>query len=358
MMSNIVNIPEVINMLKSDAIVSASNSLGITCNKMCDIFSILLGDCYNEWNLANNILKFIKQLNFTDTQVGEIEYTIDDVANHIVPKYYNLSIDDVLIDAYKKYYNIKKSKGAAIIRLIRNIEDQNCLVCCNNFGVDKCIIFRCCSNIICVPCCIQGCKFTKVNNIISGTCIKCRSVVYNKDLIVLSKNFDLEQIVKENIEYADLKINSITKNDIIINIIHNNPVNREPTTLAINNILNGLKKLPQPDNNQRKYVIYSNYEEASIKLHNSLISANIKAVILNKHVDDKLTQFKAGIVNVIIIDKKQAAGLDLYYATDLIFIQLPSDPEYEKQIIGRLQRYGREYEATVHILEYQSISDI
>ena len=69
-----------------------------------------------------------------------------------------------------------------------------------------------------------------------------------------------------------------------------------------------------------------------------------------KHVIEILRKFKEGKIKVIFLNSKNnGAGINLQEATDIILYHRMND-SFQKQIIGRVNRIGKDNELIVHHL--------
>jgi hypothetical protein len=57
---------------------------------------------------------------------------------------------------------------------------------------------------------------------------------------------------------------------------------------------------------------------------------------------------------LLINSKQKCAGLDLQFATDLVYFHVISDENVESQVAGRIQRLNRQFNGRIHYLMFRN----
>jgi hypothetical protein len=182
------------------------------------------------------------------------------------------------------------------------------------------------------------------------------------DLVVVSE-VDLTAIKEEKDQILEIMAPR-TKLEVIVELVktHTTTYVRIEDNDAIhnNNIMAGMIDLPAPSDVDRRYLICSEYEETTAAAFNAIRAEGIQVLKLEGTAERQrtiLNSFRSGETAVLMIDRSHVAGLDLAYVTDLIFMQTMDNTELAKQVIGRIQRYGRTTQGTVHLLNYTLASN-
>jgi SNF2 family DNA or RNA helicase len=223
---------------------------------------------------------------------------------------------------------------------------------------------RCCGKILCAGCGIQGTKLTRYGKAVEGKCPNCRARIAFTDLIFINGNFDLDSIITDTPEYKqdikrveNVKINN-TKLSVLMNIINNKPDARQKKNVVIAGMLEGINELPEAPVDKRKIIVFSKFEESLNSLETQLKTANVCFRRLggtSAQIHATATEFQdTNNIKVLLINgEKYASGLNLQSSTDLVFMHKIVDRNIEAQIIGRIQRLGRQYKAHIHYILYE-----
>jgi SNF2 family DNA or RNA helicase len=332
-------LPDIITVKNNDEYIETSMNLS-TPNRImidCDIpqFIKLLENHIpsNVMNMINagNISNAIKTLNcHMDTQ---------DNIFKIISKNYKLSIKNILIDIEaekkKKYINNKskiehknkiakmetikdkiEKKLLSLQKSIYDINDEMCPICMNDF--EKPTLVDCCAHKYCFTC------LTIILQSSHNKCPICRKIITKNRMHVL----DIESDVSNNSDdEIDEKVIKKDKLNELLNII----------------------------DNERRFIVFSNFDETFVKMEDEFYKNNIKYGILNKNNSkDMIDRFKNNDINVLLLNTEYfGTGLNLQFATDIILYHR-FVPEFEEQIIGRAQRMGRTTKLNVYYLMYEN----
>ena len=367
---------EVMEMLNGDAIETAAEKIGIKSTNVSDIFQTILGNQYNKYKKAKDVLEYIELVEPLQGNRKSMESNIDtadtykksDLFNKRPIEYNYPNLKNLLDSTKKEYIEIKKNSGIAIERVKNNIKEGECVICSSDLDDEDedIIIVKCCCITVCGMCCF-GTIFPNKSQ--HGQCSNCREKLTLKSLIYLNGNFDLNNIIEENITSDEENITSDEEKEkserdkytAILEIIKGEkPIEQLEVDININNLLNGNCKTKVVSYN--KVLIFANYEETLDKINKLLHTNNIKfwklggshssiSNIVNEF--DNCNQSCALIINSI----KHCAGLNLQSCTDLVFAHKILDSNIETQVVGRGQRLGRTSQLKVHYMFYQNEYD-
>jgi SNF2 family DNA or RNA helicase len=362
----------IMEMLNGDAIRAAADVAGIRSNNVADIFKKILNDQYKKYALASNTITWIESQNINSIlrlpppPQGEVYHQ-----KHIYeqkPIEYNYQDIKNKLEAVKSVCIADKEKSdIAISRVKNNIKEGICPVCYCDLGEDDSVIVRCCGKVLCALCGNKCLGFVKIDKSISGKCPNCRRLIGYTDLVHIDKEFNLDDIVSENPD-CDLLENSAvaedekpaSKFDILKGIILGEDIpNKVQKTVRVPGILVGIKQLPDAPVERKKVIIFSAFDESLNTLEKNLRDEQINYKRLGgtaAQLNDIALDFQNsnGGVNVLLINgHKYASGVNLQSATDLVFMHKIIDRNIEAQIIGRIQRLGRQYRANIHYILYE-----
>jgi len=365
-------------MLNSDAVDSAAESLGIKQNSVVDIFTTVLGKKFSDYRFAGDLLAFI------DYQ-QEREHERKAMADNPDPedKYYGKTrllkfenieykypgVNTLLDDTKTEYRGIKELNGTAIQRVKDNIAHGSCPVCRENLETFKSVIIvKCCNTVFCNSCGIQAQLLQRYKN---GRCSNCRRSLTVKDLIYIGSEIKLENILSEQFEddapEAEVKVPEVptskprvrpfTKYTAITDIIRRDPVESQRVDMHLAGMMKGSAHVAEPA--VRKVLIFANYDETLSKVSKELKEQKINHWVLHgsaSEIDRTARQFTdcSDACALIINSTKHCSGLNLQTATDLIFMHKIIDTNIESQVVGRGHRLGRVTPLNVWFFTYQT----
>ena len=380
---------DIMEMLNGDAIETAAKEVGSHSSNVNDVFQKILGDQFNEWKTEKAHITYIKttKSNYPslpepprDKNNRQMEQFNEADFNKMKIVKFKFSSVPPLIEKYLPIHTKKHEEASIKIQRVKdNISAMDCPICFEDLDMETTFIHKCCGNITCKVCSIEASKFmaNEKKTDYFGKCSKCSAKLsFKNDIIVLDKNFDLSKINEDVLDYdADAdrlareaeeaaaleeepKNEPLSKIDVLMQIINQDiKYKRSTIQMDVQNLLIGSKDLPEAKPDERAFVVCTSYEEIINKILNQCKAEGIPAAHLQgsaEHMDMTITEFREKRIKLLIINqKKHAGGLNLQFATDLIFIQKMANPELEKQVMGRLQRYGRTTKANIHILVYQ-----
>ena len=141
----------------------------------------------------------------------------------------------------------------------------------------------------------------------------------------------------------------------IINQKHNMIINSNENEPHINTKLEHVYKLL--NDNNRKFLVFSNFSSLFNKYLKNFKSNNIKYGILkgnNNVINKRLRDFKSGKTRILLLNGKHyGSGLNLQDASDIIITHKISK-DVETQVVGRANRMGRKGELNIHYIIFDN----
>ncbi len=382
-------INQITEMLNGDAISSAAEVAGIASSSVADIFSKILGDKYNAYSFANNLLDFIGFIRFEDDE-GRLlplqqhpdpqnaRYGKKQLLEIIKPEYKYHGLNQLLDSTEEEYKKVKEVNGIAVERVKSNILSGDCEVC----GLDlktaeNVTINKCCNVVLCGACGMKcqavGSRSTKLR----GRCVKCREEINIKDIIFISNpEKTLEKISEEEIDDAPIIVNKPknmgprTKYTGMMDIIRGTPLDEDKRVdMQLPNMMKGGFICPEPK--IRKVLIFASFDETLKKVKETLdkekldldgpdTPANrVHYWVLggtSSEINDTVVAFTncTHTCALVINSSTHCAGLNLQTATDLVFMHTINDRAVESQVAGRGHRLGRKTPLNVWFMQYDN----
>jgi len=368
-------INRITEMLNGDAIGEAAEAAGIKSTNVADIFQKILGDKYEKYMFAGDLLAFIDDALDNSDNWEEAEKTQKYGKKNLLEfqpiEYKYPGIKTLLKDTQEEYKQIHETNGIAIERVKANIRHGKCPACREDLeDVESTAITRCCGSVLCGEC---GIKMQNLNDRykkLRGRCSNCRKEITIKDLIYI-ENFDLNKISNEEIESSDEESDEekeqskkeqnkkeATKYTAIVDIIKGNPVpNSKRVDMHLPNMMKGSAYLAEAP--VRKVLVFANYSETLDKVVEELKEEKIhywRLMGTANDIDKISSDFtKCQTTCALVINStKHCSGLNLQTATDLVFTHTIIDQAVESQVAGRGHRLGRTTPLNIWYLQYDS----
>ena len=384
-------------MLNGDAISTAASCLGINTNSVADIFEKFLGDKYkdriNSVDIMDCIKRALNQLanaqvhpegkNYSDAALNEFRSQLKkkkDIEIH----YYSQSLFNMLNELLAEYKEIYTKCSIAIDRVIANVKEGECQVCCLGLEDIDVFIVKCCGIILCAECGIKGNQIKKIYCYrskswkVGGKCANCRANVDPKtDMIYLDQSFNLEKLIDENVrgdekeeiieepvvKAVEPEIEEIKnpKLKALYSIITSRePENKTEVKMHINHLIEGKKDNPAGPEVPKKVLVFANYNETLSLIEEFLAGKDITYLRLGgtfQEMGRTVDKFKNSDIPVLLINSQHnCAGLNLQFANDLVMFHHIRDANILSQVTGRVQRIGRIYNSNIHFLLYNNES--
>lgn len=382
-------------MLNGDAVKTAAEMVGIKTTSIADIFQKMLANKYAKYICAKKMLRVAREAHAVlsatpphhEGKIHSMKSTnkfIATLRGGIVPtpKYSSDRLLHEVAQVIASAEEDERTTGLAIQRVVDNIREGSCQVCCIEFGIGGTFIMKCCGLIICEECGIKGNQMTRrlmhgVYDII-GSCANCkRRVSLSADMIYIDEQFDMEKlldavgdedepIVPPPAEGASAEVDEPAADDIkspklraLLDIINGRvPPMRTETTISIRGMISGDVDKPLPAREKTKAIVFANYKETLASIEETLLARDIPYLTLGgtyREIAATVDKFAQSDIPVLLINSQQhCAGLNLQFSTDLVFFHKIVDSDVEAQVIGRGQRIGRKYNLRIHYLCYKN----
>lgn len=388
----------IMEMLNGDAIGTAADALGIKTNSVADIFQRVLDNKYEKFIHDQDVLAILERVKsdlITKLEPHEdgkrhSATDLEALRAQIIkktmptPKYYSVNFDQFIDEMTAEFRIAKEQDGIAINRVIDNIKEGMCQVCTLPLIDFDTFIVRCCGLIVCDVCGIKGNQITKrydykvKGEVICGSCANCKTVIYpQKDLIFVDKNFDMEAILKAKGDEkpAEPIVEPVVEPDpveetpsepeiknpklkALLSIIKGEiPESREKIDINIPHLLTGCVDIEPDLTRQRKILLFANFNETLNLVENFLNERSIPFLRLGGTYQEKaeiVRQFKKHGTVLLINSQQNCAGLNIQFATDLVYFHKITDRNIEAQVAGRAQRIGRTENLRIHYLVYKN----
>lgn len=396
---------ELVQMLNSGAINTAAEMAGVSSKSAADIFETILGKKYAIYKKAVNVIKFIEKYDTdheremrlpaadipSDVEHPDHTYTKEKLLSLKVPEYKYPNLGQIFRDVKEEQTEIYKATDLSLKRVKENIKSGNCPICSESISEieGNIMICRKCSVTGCEDCITMACSFYPVDNTVKGRCPMCRVEIKITDMIHVSSNVELIDIVNDNFEskqpivsinqpntnneeiYKPIDehdtndINKRTKITALIEIIKGKiPVEFKEVDIKLEQLQTGKRERIESGNPYKKILVFTSYEESIDNITKALNLRNISywrlagsAANINQ-ISRKFNSHQGDSV-LIINSSKHCAGLNLQTADWLIYFHKVKDYNVETQIAGRGQRIGRKSTLRIGYLLYQNeVTDI
>jgi SNF2 family DNA or RNA helicase len=372
---------EIVEMLNSGSINTAAEKAGVAIKSAADIFKKILGKNYKLYKKSVEVLKFIEKYDtksYHDDRLPASEipedkehpdhtYTKEKLLSLKVPEYKYPNLGQLFRDVREEQQNINKTTNLALTRLKDNIRTGNCPICTESIKDIEGNLMICqkCSVTGCESCIIMACGFCSVDGIVKGRCPMCRRDIEITDMIHISENIELLDIVNDKFNTNTLEEKTIeekeepaqidehdnpdrrTKISALIDIINNKiPVEFKRIVNNVEKLQGGKNQIIESDLPYRKILVFTSFEESIDKISKALTLRNIAFWRLGGTSDNinqisrKFNTIKGNAV-LIINSSKHCAGLNLQTADWLVYFHKIKDSSITTQIAGRGQRLGR-----------------
>ena len=390
---------ELAEMLNGGAYKTAAKRLQIEKSSGADIFKCVLDQQYEKYRHDQRVLAAIDK--FKKLMVGlprdpERAPTFTDIeaackalkaGNAPTVRVYSVLLAQAVNEVEVEFKDALIKDGAAITRVIENVKGGSCQICQLPLCEFDTFIVRCCGLILCDICGIEGSHLKKHYNIeaktyeLKGKCANCRHEINPRvDLIFVDKDISVETLLgsyKYEDEPADMQpadvapvdtqpadtqpVETVDTNrpsnpklaallDICRGVI---PESREAVPVNIPQLLRGTKDIPQDANIIRKILVFANFDETLKLIEDMMIEHNIVFLRLqgtHKEKANTVKMFKEYGTVMLVNSSQSCAGLNIQFATDIVFFHKIIDDNVAGQVVGRGQRVGRTCNLQLHSL--------
>ncbi len=323
--------------------------------------------------------------------------------NKYIP-YYHDDIFNTFDEVESEAIQVKTEVSKIIDRVKENIKTGDCPVCCCPF--DDIIITKCCNLSICGACLkgsfwVRSDQKANKNNAITGSCANCKKPLdMSRDIVYVTRGINIDELVKTGIETnveikqqseIEAKVEPVEiqpetvdtsannenpaappkfdiekfinesgpKMQALYEIIHGKtPKSNEKCNYEISNLMQGVKDIPYVGS-IRKILLFAGYNETLYNVQKFTEKIGVKTFILQGRYStmcEILTKFRECTeTSILLINSNQnCAGMDIQYATDLVFFHKICNTQIEGQVAGRMQRVGRTSNFNIFYLIYNN----
>jgi hypothetical protein len=416
-------------MFNADALKTAASKAGVTGQaSVANIFEKILD---NKWEIYKKniaISKYIPKVRKIIQDLPNLESdqktinsgSLDNLKKNIkkpgpisavkgIVKYQQPLVDQTIDTLENENQTNKDENGKAIQRVKDNLRQGECPITCEPLANSEIVILRCCGVVISMAGAIDGLKIQKSTKMTSSACPNCRSVVTSNDIIQISREMNLDNIIEEegilndeetgidelptekvcdphldedideneldlvltdeiaaeNEANLEADIADSNKFNTIIKIIKGLDVSVRQSAdhIRIPSLLVGNNDKGEPTLEERKVLIFASFPETLTNLKAKLHKHKINYAALHgtaKQISETVERYFLPISNersiqvLLINGSKYCAGLNLQNTTDLVFTHKVMDQNVETQIAGRAARYGRVRNLNIHYVLYQN----
>ena len=393
---------ELVQMLNSGSINTAAEKAGVASKSAGDIFEKILEKNYALYQKSVNVIKFIDRYYDDDNRLPADQIPEDpEDNNHTynkcslfqlkVPMYKYPNLRTLMKDTREEQEKIRATTDASLRRVKENIKSGNCPICTSPIKeIDgNIMICKKCNVTGCEDCITLACSFYPVNNTVKGRCPMCRKEILITDMIHVSKDIELQDIVNDNFdgsaktepheikteekvpEYIPIDEHDTndpearTKISALIDVIQGRiPIEFKLADIQLEQLQSGEEKIIESPHSYKKILVFTSYEESIDNISKALNLRNIAfwrlagtAANIN-FISKKFNSYQGNSV-LIINSSKHCAGLNLQSADWLIYFHKVLNTNIETQIAGRGQRLGRKSTLKIgYLLHPNEISHI
>ena len=378
---NLGNAQQIREAINADSPKDAAKLANIESTNPLDMLNQLLGDGKKKYISACKTLKYIKKVQGKLYKLPEAkkdrypQKDIERLSKNIMAikiKYNSPPIEKLLKNAEENATEIKRKNGSALDRARDSLGMETCTICCDDMEDNDIIMTRCCNQALCATC---GFHSTINLQTLKGQCSKCRTQINIKDLIFIGKNFDVEKFTKRDVtdmssESADGSESSSSelpaissvkiptnKRESILQLVQGKKLKCRKVNIQIDNLIVGKDALPAPPEKSKRFLVLSNHPEILKNLLMDCDKAKIPALQLHGTSKQKfaiIDEFRRRGKVLLINSAKDCAGMNLQFATDLIFCHKIIDHSTESQVAGRIQRMGCKWQVKIHYVLYNN----
>lgn len=392
--------------LNGDAIQTAAGSVGIKSTSVADIFEKVLDNKWNIYKKNIHIEKYLEQFaKHYRTVQGSDQYSQTALAgirkNIKKPGPWTfiestVVFQDAILDGAVEEMTLenrasKEENGKAIARVKDNLKQGECPITCTPLSeCDGVVIMKCCGVTVSSEAASWSLKFHKsarggIENV-AGSCPNCRRTVGITQLILIDKEFNIDDILEEKGVVDEIPVvpvvadegsSSTTDDDdgefdkykCVLRIVLGQDETKEVVDVRAEKKIKIAGMLVGPEDkgtapaSARKVIIYSSYNETFTHLTPKFDKLGIKYKKIqgtSHQISDMVQQYKLpndapDSVQVLLISGPQyCAGLNLQNTTDLIYTHKIVEAAVESQVAGRAARFGREFNLRIHYVLYDN----
>jgi len=389
-------------MLNADAVQTAGKKANVKATTALDVFQKVLGD---EWSAYHDAIKTISYVSTHASYVEKLPVkppkTSDYTTNRVMEFRKNMEaagpeawlhknithvdnrLPPIMTDVQRAASQSKETHGKAIERVKDNLKSGECPIMCLPLNACKgIVIMKCCGVTISIEGATMGIKIQDKGHDISGQCPNCRSNINMDKVVIIDQEMDYKDVINEKFDATKTvkddgsaegseteEKKPITKYEALVKMItltredFNNEIKDNITKMKVklDRLVPGTIDLGLSSQEDRKFLIYSNYSETCTIVGEHLTKANVTFAKLTSRREQNIELFRKyhlpnsdpdSLQVLIVPGPKYSAGRDLQNTTDICFMHKVQSADYEAQVSGRGQRLGRINNLTIHWFMY------
>lgn len=385
---------EVMEMLNGDAIEEAAARMNVKTTNVADIFQRILANKYERFVRDRRMLESVTAARAAEKllPIGMFDHTVKEIDAQIArlrkggalnTEFTSLPLRLELERVFAESTESAEDSSRAITNVLENLREGGCQICLNPFDDVGVFINKCCGVVICDECGIIGNKvaaqydYKSKQQTLVGSCCSCKVQIYpHKDLIYVSAEFDIESLldskkfeegVAETIAAAappaaaaaepDEKQEELSpKLTALLAILRGqDPENVTEFEHSIKHLLIGKHDMGFAA--KKKILVFANFSESITAIERFLIDNDVEYLRLGgtaAQISATVEQFRTYGEVLLVNSSRHCAGINLQFATDMVFFHKIIDENIESQVAGRCIRIGRTSNLTMWWLFYKN----
>jgi len=366
---------EIIEMLNGEAFDEAADKMGVSATSVGDIFRRILGNKHDDRQTYRTTLDFISTLDLD--AIDEMDEPPDNDVYHQKhfyeqkPVMYRYPAFETKMNAvWDKCEEGIRESDILINRFQLNICEGSCTICTTGMDKQNLLIMLCCGKSF-----HQKCAFATANirsnfkGQLTCMCPHCKSMMDPRSAFMTINGCSLTDIVEfdeaavedvvadeEGVEPASRDYKKATKLDHMVDIINGTNLYDSENIESEHGVAGFVEKDDRPLD-QMQTVVFTRFGKSIKKIDERLTEDGISHRVLCGHigtVKTTLRDFENACFKVLVVNgEKNAAGITMSFADNLIFMHDIADINISKQIVGRIDRYGRKYAGYVYRINYE-----
>lgn len=363
---------DIINCLCDDAkIMERVNNL--TTTSFAEVIKTFMADRFEIYRAALKILDHYENMdrgfiNSLPKPPEGLSFTVDNLKRCEPIVYAWRDINNRISDLVADQRKIVNDEHKLLERIQNNLAGSECPICLDNLKNEACGIMKCCNQVMHIRC---------LMHVIQRRCAFCRapyaatgaetfvSMHHNTDYSdfaeAKSLPIDMMAAIVDQSEISTPAITELTKLSVLYDIVACNWSNLERHQIALRkrdaiiyDTTADTKTEGRPE--KLKILIYSSADETLKKIEIGMPIQHAHLTSSASATFAKIKRFRnAEIATAILANSwRDAAGIDFKTATDVIIMNYVDAPSVVQQMVGRVQRMGRQNRARIWIIAYNN----
>ena len=365
----------IMEMLNGEAFDEATARLGVQATSVGDMFKRMLGNRFEERQLYNSTLDFITNLDLN--VIVQMDEPPEEEVYH-QKHFYAKKPVEYSYPQFETRMNLVWDKceeslvetNVIIERFQQNICEGLCDICKSGLNEQSIVVMVCCGKPYHQKCAFATSNIRNRGGYVSCSCPHCKTGMDPRIAFVSITGMALEDIIDHDesiIEVDEVKSDdeteekktplTATKLDVMIDIINGtNEFPGRPIEALYGSA--GFIDKGNRDNRKAQTLIFTRFKESIKKIAERLTADNVEFRFLKgstQQMFDIGEDFRNGKFRALVVSgEHQAAGRSFQYADRLIFMHKIRDDNIATQICGRIDRYGRTSNGSIHMLCYKN----